>query len=168
MFLACRFVYSHTFIPGVPLIHIPSNFQAATMSSPFSINPLMTTRNIPHPVPGFTQFSMVTIQLVGERERERTARKSLWRVHLKVWRIDLTFLMEFEFICIIRYFTQPFVSSLPPRRTDFDRPILWGSIRFFHSPKYYIPLVILSRSVSVRINPPLKLSGPSSFFECVY
>lgn len=75
MFLACRFVYSHTFIPGVPLIHIPSNFQAATMSSPFSINPLMTTRNIPHPVPGFTQFSMVTIQLVGERERGNRSKK---------------------------------------------------------------------------------------------
>lgn len=71
MFLACRFVYSHTFIPGAPLIPIPSNFQAATMSSPFSINPLMTTRNILQPaVPGFTQFSMVTIQLVGVRERE--------------------------------------------------------------------------------------------------
>ena len=47
MFLACRFVYSHTFIPGAPLIHIPSNFQAATMSSPFSINPLTRARNIP-------------------------------------------------------------------------------------------------------------------------
>lgn len=106
MFLACWFVYSHTFIPGAPIIHIPSNFQAATMSSPFSINPLMTTCNIP--AAGFTQFSMVTIQ----RVRSKTLRKSLWRVHLKVWRIDLTFLMEFEFICIIRYFIHPFVSFL--------------------------------------------------------
>lgn len=59
--------------------------------------------------PGFTQFSMVTIQ----RVRSETLRKSLWRVHLEVWRIDLTFLMEFEFICIIRYFIHPFVSFLP-------------------------------------------------------
>ena len=95
--------------PGVPLIHIPSNFQAGTMSSPFSINPLMTTWNIPA-VPGLPNFSRgyhSTCSQPGD-----SSEKVYEEYIQKVWRIDLTFLMEFEYICIIRYFIHPFVSFL--------------------------------------------------------
>lgn len=56
--------------------HSPSNFQPATMSSPFSINPLMTTRNIPPLHPGLSNFPWLPFNLLAsERQRENRSKK---------------------------------------------------------------------------------------------
>lgn len=161
MFLACRFVYSHTFIPGAPLIHIPSNFQAATMSSPFSINPLMTTRNILQPaVPGFTNFPWLPFNLLTcEKERENRSKKFM-KSTSKSLKNRFNFLNGIRihlhnslFYPTIRFLFAPLSNGF--RSTDTLRIYRIETNQFFHSAKYRISL-FLSRSFH-----PFEFKGPS-------